>query len=220
MSVTILDLSNNNSEPDWARLKTQSIEAIYLKASEGTTFVDKTFASRRAVANKHGLKVGAYHFARPDASSPEDQARAFVKVIGKIGVNDLRPALDFEVPSKLHGPVALVVWARRFNREVKRLTGVLPIFYSYTSYIAGLRADAPIGAGLWLASYSRNDGKEYPFSIPSPWRGAVAHQFSSRCYVGGCSGPVDLSSAKSLTPLLAHPVLHRVAKVLPYLGRH
>lgn len=218
--MLILDLSNNNAEPDWPRLKTQNIDAVYLKASEGTTFVDKTFASRRAIANKHGLKVGAYHFARPDASSPEDQARAFVRVIGKVGLHDLRPALDFEAPSRLHGSAQLVLWARRFNREVKRLTGVLPIFYTYSAYANQLNADKPIGAGLWLASYSRNDGREHAFSIPAPWKGAVAHQFSSRCYVGGCSGPVDLSSAKSLNPILAHPVWHRVSRVLPYLGRH
>ena len=218
--MLILDLSNNNQEPDWTRLKAQGIGAVYLKATEGLTFVDKTFAERRNAAARNGLRVGAYHFARPDSSDPELQARAFVKAVGKIGVNDLRPALDFETQSKSYSATQQVMWARHFNREVKRLMGVLPIFYSYGAFITDLRPDAPIGAGLWLAAYSRNDGTEHPFVVPKPWRGAVAHQFSSQCRVAGCGGLVDLSSAKSLTPLLAHPVRAVVVKVLPYLGRH
>jgi len=208
----ILDLSNNNGEPDWARLKSQGINAVYLKASEGTSFVDKTFAARRAAANKHGLKVGASHFARPDASSAQAQAAALARVVVKLGASDLRPALDFEVPTKMSAAAA-VAWAREFNQHTKSDLGVLPIFYTYSSYAQALHATTPIGAGFWLASYSRNDGKEHPFTVPAPWRKTVAHQFSSRCSVGGCSGLVDLSHADSLLPLRAFPIL-------PYLGRH
>lgn len=219
MAALILDLSNNNTEPDWARVKKQGIGAVYLKASEGTNFVDRTFQSRRAAARKHGIAVGAYHFARPDASSAATQARLFAHVVGSLGPNDLRPALDFEVPTKMSGAAA-VAWAREFNQEVKRLLGSLPVFYTYSSYASQLPASRPIGAGLWLASYNRNDGREHPFVVPKPWRKTVAHQFSSRCTVGGCAGFVDLSHANSLIPLRAHPVRHIVSKVLPYRGRH
>lgn len=215
----ILDLSNNNGDPDWARLKAQGINAVYLKATEGMTFVDRTFAARRKAANAHGIAVGAYHFARPDASTAVEQARSFARVVGKLGVNDLRPALDFEVPTKMP-PAMAVQWARSFNRAVKGMLGALPVFYTFSSYAAALPAATPIGAGLWLASYDRNDGKEHPFVVPKPWRSVVAHQFSSRCNVGGCAGLVDLSTAKSMTPLRAFPVRRVVAKVLPYLGRH
>ena len=208
----ILDLSNNNGEPDWSRLKAQGIDAVYLKASEGTHFVDGTFAARRAAANKHGLAVGAYLFARPDASSAGIQASNFANVVKRLGVNDLRPALDFEVPTKM-SDAAAVQWARDCNQHIKSALGALPIFYTYSSYAQALHATTPIGAGFWLASYSRNDGKEHPFTVPAPWRKTVAHQFSSRCSVGGCSGLVDLSHADSLLPLRAFPIL-------PYLGRH
>jgi lysozyme len=218
--LLILDLSNNNGEPDWARLKAQGIAVVYLKATEGVHFADGTFAARRTAANKNGIAVGAYHFARPDSSDAVTQARAFAKAVGKLGVHDLRPALDFEASASTLSPVQMVAWARQFNQEVKRLLGALPVFYTYTSFAQMLHAVTPIGAGLWLASYSRNDGAEHPFTVPAPWRGVVAHQFSSKCSVGGCAGLVDLSNAKSLLPLRAFPVKHVVAKVLPYLGRH
>lgn len=209
----ILDLSNNNPEPGWGTLKAHGVDAVYLKASEGNWFVDQTFAERRAAANRAGLLVGAYHFARPDQSDAATQARLFCRVVGKVGWSDLRPVLDFETGSARLPDSVMVSWARAFNRVVRDELGTLPLFYSYGAFLEDLHALAPIGAGLWLAAYGRNDGREYPFSVPSPWRAVVAHQFSSRCSIAGCSGLVDLSHAKSLRPLLAHPVKHAVAKV-------
>jgi len=217
--VLILDVSNNNTEPDWEQIRRQGIEDVYLKASEGTGFVDQTFRERRAAANRAKLHVGAYHFARPDESSPAQQARLFCDVVGKIGANDLRPVLDFEASSSLT-PGDLDKWAREWNVAVRKTTGVLPIFYSYSAYVEMLRPAYPIGAGLWLASYGRNDGAEHPYVVPFPWKKIVAHQFSSACRVTGCAHPVDMSNANTRRPLLAHPVKHKIAKAVPYLGRH
>lgn len=219
--MLLLDVSNNNSEPNWKQIRQQGISAVYLKASEGTGFVDRTFAERRNAARAAGLHVGAYHFARPDESDAKAQAKLFAEVVGKIGTSDLRPVLDFETSSTKHSPAQLDAWAREFNTETKKLLKVMPIFYSYSAYIEMLRPSWPIGAGLWLASYGRNDGAEHPYVVPFPWKGVVAHQFTSQCRITGCSHAVDMSNANKISPLLAHPVRHRVRKiVLPYRGRH
>jgi hypothetical protein len=34
---------------------------------------------------------------------------------------------------------------------------------------------------------------EHPFTIPRPWKGVAAHQFSSKARVAGCADPVDIS---------------------------
>lgn len=215
----ILDISNNNPEPVWKQAKGWGVEAVMLKVSEGAGFVDKTFATRRHNATVAGLPVGFYHFARPDQTGPVTQAQLFCKTIGKIGVRELRPALDLEVTSK-HGSSQLIAWARSFNQEVVRLLGVGPLFYTYGAYASALRADKPIGYGLWLAAYGRDDGKDYPYQVPAPWRKAVAHQFTSTAHVAGCTGPVDLSHAASMNPLYAYPVRRAVTAPLAYLGRH
>lgn len=217
--MLILDVSNNNSEPNWEQIKHQGIEAVWLKASEGTGFVDQTFRERRAAANRIGLHVGAYHFARPDESSAAEQARLFCDVVGKVGWRDLRPVLDFEASSRL-SPGDLDKWAREWNVAVRDRIRVLPMFYSYSAYIEMLRPVWPIGSGLWLASYGRDDGSEHPYVVPFPWKHVAAHQFTSKCRITGCAAPVDMSNANSLRPLLAHPVKHKITKVLPYLGRH
>jgi GH25 family lysozyme M1 (1,4-beta-N-acetylmuramidase) len=75
---------------------------------------------------------------------------------------------------------------------VRKATGVRPIIYSYGSFLESCRFPTP-PAALWLASYGRNDGKEYPPTTPRPWKRLAAHQFSSNGRVAGCSGPVDIS---------------------------
>lgn len=177
---------------------------VYLKASEGHTYVDSTFADRRRAATRAGLRVGAYHFARK--GSPEAEAAHFCSVVRSLERRDLRPALDAEVDP---GP-SWAPWARDWNTTVERRLGTLPLFYSYPAWIEAMRAGKPIGAGLWLASFGRDDGHEYPYRVPSPWRRAALHQYSSRARVSGVSGLCDVSSAPSLGPLLAHPLSGRV----------
>lgn len=221
--MLILDLSNNNAEPDWKHLRAHGVDAVFLKASEGNSWVDPTFKSRRKAANAAGIRVGAYHFARPDLHvTPKQEAANFCKVVGKVGLSDLRPVLDFETYA--HG-VNLENWARDWNNRVKDVLKVGPLFYSYPAFIHEMNLSKPIGYGLWLASFSKNDGVEHPYSIPSPWKHAVLHQFTSNGHVFGVPGKVDENypvtylatrfevgvnqfgkTEKWPFPILAHPV--------------
>lgn len=207
--MLIVDVSNNNDRSiNWERVRAAGIDAAWLKVSEGRTFTDPVYMTYRAGALAAGLRVGGYHYARPDnnPSAATEEARQFARCLGPIGRRDLRPALDLEEHCQLP-PARLVEWVRTWNRTCLELTGTGPVLYTYPAYITGdLRASVPLGYGLWLASWGRNDGTEYPYVVPSPWRKAVAHQFTSRARVAGIDGPVDLSSAPRVRPLLAHPV--------------
>lgn len=184
--------------------KVPGIVGVYLKATEGDSFRDHTFESRRREANAAGLRVGAYHFARKGDVTAE--ASNFVHMVGHLDRRDLRPALDAEVkPGN-----SWEEWSREWNRQVWRQLKCLPIFYSYPYWIEQLKASKVIGAGLWLASFGSDDGHEHPYSVPAPWGTAVMHQFSSRARVVGVSGNVDISSARSLTPLLANSITGRL----------
>jgi lysozyme len=207
--MLVLDASSNNKEPNWNLLKKAGVSAVWLKASEGMNWRDPNFAAWRKAANKAGLKVGAYHFARPDLH-PFDrigEALNFWRAVGKVNTTDLRPVLDYEVLSSHGGDEA---WIRAFNQSVKARLGVGPLFYSYPALVAKLKLTKPVGYGLWLASYGRNDGVEHAYTVPAPWKKVVAHQFSSKCRVIGCSGVVDLSKVFSPNAVLAHPVKAKV----------
>lgn len=207
MSYTIVDVSNNNGGAiDFKRVKASDICGVLLKATEGDSFTDGTFADRRKFANAAGLHVGAYHFAHP-TNDPYVEAAHFCQVVGKLGKTDFKPVLDFELgtpnPEDFN-------WIKKFNVEVLKRLGTYPIFYSYSAYVAGLSLPRTVGNGLWLASYSRNDGKDYGAAVPAPWKKWDLHQFTSNGRVGGVEGNVDLSHARSLRGLLAHPVLGRL----------
>jgi lysozyme len=204
--MLIADVSNVNGRVNFQALKAAGVKAVWLKAAEGLTFNDRDYVAFRKAANKAGLRVGAYHFAHPEAHTAVAEAAHFAKVIGRPRRTDLRPVLDFETGTDVK-PEALEWWARRFNQVLKEEIGTVPVFYSYPAFIEAIRPHKTIGDGLWLASYSKNDGKDHPFSIPAPWKKVVAHQFTSKWTVAGHDGFIDLSYAPKLRGVLAHPLL-------------
>lgn len=205
MSVTVIDVSNVNGPVDWHAVKAAGIPAAWLKVTEGVTFNDGRYQQFRTDAKRAGVRTGGYHFARPDRNGATEEAIHFCGVLGHLSRTDLRPALDLEVPTPMRSAGWVVEWAREFNQKVKRELGVIPIFYTYSAYANSLHATTPIGNGLWLAAYGRNDGIEYPVVPPPPWAHIVAHQYTSRGTFAGHAGFVDFSHAVSLNAISAYP---------------
>jgi GH25 family lysozyme M1 (1,4-beta-N-acetylmuramidase) len=203
--LTIIDLYEGDVVTNWDAV-VREIAAGLLKATEGLTLNDHFFKAREHIADLKRWRHGAYHFAHPELHSPAAEAKHFCDVVEHLGRRDLRPVLDYESRGAIHrlSGHELGQWARDWNQAVRKRLGSWPLFYSYPGYIAYIAPARPIGAGLWLASYGRNDGTDHGAAVPPPWRLYVAHQFSSNCLVSGCAGRVDLSHARRLRPLLAH----------------
>ena len=208
--MLIIDLSNNNTVRDLSAARKNGVVGVWLKVSEGRTFIDPDYQRYRKMALDAGLRVGGYHFARPDLMGGSFQARNFVALLGKVGRRDMRPVLDIEVNDRRSIPLELENWCRDFVKDVRDRTGVCPIVYSNAPFLQSMQCAKPFGCGLWLAAYGADDGKEHPYGLPKPWTGAVAHQFTSKGRIIGIDGNVDLTYAKSLRPLLAHPIMGRV----------
>lgn len=212
--MRLIDVSNVQGHPNWSAVVHQGgVHAAWIKASEGVTFNDPDFAWNRDNAAHVGVHIGPYHFARPDNNSPLVEAKHFVKVVGKLRAHELRAVLDYEVSTHMT-PAEHLAWIRKFNGFVHDELGSWPLFYSYPALIEHMGLKVPVGDGLWLASYGRNDGLEHPAVVPLPWKHMLVHQFTSRGHVPGVNGDVDLSDSASLTPLLAHPLLGRVTAPL------
>lgn len=200
----VIDISNNQGTINFAKvaavgrlLRINKIEGVIAKASEGRTYRDPYFRRNKTGAEAHGLLFGAYHFARPDRNTPEQEADNFFRTIGRPTRGDLIPVLDFESHGHT-GSGSAEGWARRFNKRFHELTGIWPIFYSYSYFIREMELHTPIGGGLWLADYGRNDGKRHPVSVPSPWRKIKLHQYTSQGRVSGISGNVDMNYTDNL----------------------
>lgn len=204
--MKVVDLSSNNRTPDFKRLAS-SVEGVYLKATEGATFVDPHVQSWGDKVRNAGARVGYYHFARPGGGDAIAEARWFCSHMGPIQRRDFRPALDLERNDGGLSWHQLEAWARKFNQEVFRISGTLPILYASYSWIKSLNVDEAIGAGLWLAYWGK---PPCAAPIPAPWKDYQLHQFTSNGIVPGCFGSTDVSCVKHLSPLLAHPILGRI----------
>lgn len=190
MSIHIVDLSNNNKaeNPDFKVLKSHKFDGVYFKLSEGTKFEDHVSEEWAPRAIRAGLMVGFYHFFRGAAMAEGDFFSHLLAKERLRASKHFRPCLDFEVGT----PSGLA--AHTFNQEVHRNLGVIPLFYSYADFAARCAYQGkPVGSGLWLAGYGRNDGREHPFAIPKPWRSVVGHQYTSKGRTPGINGLVDMS---------------------------
>jgi lysozyme len=208
--LLLVDLSNNNPGPiGFDAMKRAGVFGVWHKVSEGETFTDPDWHARAWQARKAGLRVGGYHFARPEHGNAEAQAAYFVAHLGKVQRRDLHPVLDLEVNDANLPSLTLHLWARTFLARVHKLSGVRALTYSSPSYIGAQHWPRTFGtgAGLWLAEWGPNDGRDHGYHVPSPWRRVAAHQYTSVGTIPGVHGKVDLSHARSRRRVLAHPLL-------------
>lgn len=89
-----VDVSSYQGDIDWQTLSSQDISFVFIKATEGSSFVDKYFADNYAEAQKTDLSVGAYHFFSYD-SAGITQAENFINTVAP-HVGMLPPVIDLE----------------------------------------------------------------------------------------------------------------------------
>lgn len=180
-----IDRSNVNGADNYARA---DVARLYLKATEGTGFIDGTFRTRTTQARRAGVKqVGYYHFAR--LGNPEAECDFFLNQIGKQKPGQLRPCLDLERGTVVQDRA----WAERWVTHFHKRMGYYPALYGSTSLIAPLRAASKLlrKCPWWRAEYSVNDGRHH--ALAGGNMGAAAHQYTSVAHIPGISGNCDQS---------------------------
>jgi lysozyme len=190
INLKVLDISHYNTVSKFEDIYAFGIRGIVHKSSQGTGYVDPTYASRRNAVIEGGLLWGAYHFA--DGSDPVKQAEHFLSA-AKPDEHTLL-SLDFEPNGK---STMTLPQARTFLQTIERETGRKAVLYSgnLIKETLGDRPDEYFGAHrLWLAHYS--DTPKWPKAWAKPW----LQQFSGDgindhgIKVPGVSGLVDLNS--------------------------
>ena len=120
----VVDLSHHNENVDFAKMKANGIVGVIHKATQGLTYVDKTYAKRRAMAVECGLLWGAYHFGVGGDGS--DQAQFFLETTKP----DAHTLLVLDYEPNLTGPTMSLDQAREFVEHVGDATGRWPGLYS------------------------------------------------------------------------------------------
>lgn len=180
-----IDVSGWQGNINYAEVKNSGIEIVYMKSSEGRSFVDPYFNQNYTNAKANGLKVGFYHYliARSNEEAIEE-ARFFVSVIsGK--EPDCRLAMDFESFGNLSVEEINQIGIT-FMTAVQNLSGKEVIIYSNTNDARNIFSGELTNYPLWVAQYEVRE--------PTPngkWSTWAGWQYTSTGEVAGISGHVD-----------------------------
>lgn len=157
---------------------------VIVKATEGTSYVDKSCDGFVQQAIKAGIPFGFYHFAN-GATNAAQQAR-FFRSQTKGYENKGIPILDFEKPYTN-------AWIDEFVKEYHAITGVFPWVYMSSDYVnnRGYGSDyVRKYCGLWLAGYPKRY-TAYPSDLTCPYKHRgwtlAAWQFTDALSIGGMS---------------------------------
>jgi lysozyme len=161
----VVDLSHHNETVDFERMRAAGIVGVIHKATQGLTYVDETYASRRALALERGLLWGAYHFGVGGDGS--DQAEFFLGVTKP----DERTLLVLDYEPNLTGPTMSLDQAREFVEHVGEATGRWPGLYSghlIKEQLGGATPPDPqlSKCFLWIAQYNG----PRPLNVPPTFR--------------------------------------------------
>lgn len=191
-----IDVSNNQGHVDFAKVRKAGYRFVIIKATEGVGYIDPFFHDNVRAAKAAGLKVGAYHFLRPQPGrAGRDEADEFFAQLRKAGLGrgDLLPVVDVEV-TKL-GPLQTRNYVGSFIAQIARLTGSKPLLYTYPAFMTWRET---FGCKLWIAHY----GVAAP-QVPLPWTGYTIWQHSSTASVPGVRGNCDVNVCPSLGRVMA-----------------
>ncbi len=165
-----VDVSHYQGKIDWERLRGQGVNFAFIKATEGSTYVDERFTENYKNASEHKVRTGAYHFFSFD--SPGDtQAENFISTVpAHDGM--LPPAIDVEMYGKYKStPPEDIETVRRELRLMLSLLedeyGLVPVIYvtveSYELFVKG----GFEGYDIWIRDiFSRpslSDGRGWTF---------------------------------------------------------
>lgn len=180
-----VDASHHQGEIDWARVRQDRISFAYLKATEGSTFVDPRFVANARAARQAGLRVGGYHyFSLCSPGAP--QAEHFTDVLDSADARSLPPAIDLELLGNCDDPPAradLLREVRAFVDIVERRVGQRIVVYSYPELEERFRVATALQRRQWVRSIG---------STP-PAREWWIWQKDDRATVDGISAPADLN---------------------------
>lgn len=195
-TVNGIDISHYQGAINWTSVRNSGIEFAFIKATEGTSYKDPRFNTNYVAAYNAGVIRGAYHFARPAASSGAVQANFLASNGGAWSADSrtLPAALDIENnPSgaQCYGlsTTQMRNWIADFLNTYRARTGRYAVIYTTTNFwntctgnYTGFAANHP----MWVARWASTVG-----TLPAGWGVWSFWQYSATGRVSGISGDVD-----------------------------
>ncbi|HLO48835.1 MAG TPA: GH25 family lysozyme, partial [Kamptonema sp.] len=211
MSIRGIDVSSYQSNVNWQTVANSGIVFGFIKATEGATFVDDTFARNWAAMKAAGIQRGAYHFFRP-ATNVQGQIDLYLKTV-KMEAGDLPAVLDVESTGGLSATEIcnrMAIWLE----AVEKATNIRPIIYTYPGFWDNLGTKRFSDYPLWIAHYT---SAQEPW-VPGGWSSWTFWQYTDSGSVPGVSGNVDVNIFESLREGGPAPKIQEIQKHLKNKG--
>lgn len=190
-NVLGLDVSHHNGKVDWEKVAAAGYKFVYLKLTEGKSYIDNTTYNNYIAAKNAGLRVGFYHFAHPN-NDPVAEVDFFLKKLGDMKA-DLPHCLDLE-ESKGLSKAKITAFALKWMDYLQQKTGITPILYTGYSFLNNF-TNTVAKYPLWVARYSGSN-RVKGFNSPGSstiWRSWAMFQYTDSGKVSGINGNVDIN---------------------------
>lgn len=185
--IFVIDVSNHQGDVNWKQVAASGVKGVYLKLTEGTTFLDKRAYKNYLGAKNAGLRVGFYCFSHV-TNDPKKEVDFFLKKL-----DDMKAAmphcLDLE-NGKGQSKARITSFALEWLEYMEKKTGITPLLYTMMGFLPNFTSQKLARYPLWIARYN---GKDNPGSS-SIWSKWAMYQYTDKGKVKGISGNVDCNA--------------------------
>lgn len=199
--IDVSKYQTDQSRINWLEVNNHispKITFAYIRSTMGKDSIDQDFQYNFKNAKINNLKVGIYHFYRPD-EDPLEQFEHFRK--NNIEIGDLPPVLDFETIGKI-GSKSVINGVQKWLKLVEDTYHVKPIIYTtqrfYNIYLLGRFQEY----NIWIArqhgitsSPENNQFTQEPMLLDD--KCPIIWQYSGTGTINGINPIVDLNISKN-----------------------
>ena len=185
-SVHGIDVSHHQGKINWemaSQMKDDNIGLtfVFIKATEGGTYVDKRFQENWVASKKNHFVRGAYHYFNPNQKG-ELQANHFIKHV-QLEKGDLPPVIDVEELGEVSAS-RLMTGLLKCVQRIENHYGVKPIIYTFHDFYKNNFDTTFTNYPLWIAHYHTPEPSNKTWGF---W------QHNDKGRVSGIHYPVDFN---------------------------
>lgn len=175
---------------DYRALARAGVKFAYIKVTEGAD-VDKRCSEHARGFRGEGIEIGGYAYEYSPRDDQAEAARIFADVVGSVGIDDLRPSVDFESACSASRTVCVTLpvalqHAEDLARNIEELLDVENIPYTgpgFWNQIPNAERSFLCSRYLWVADYRGELASEWsPLrapQVPKGWADYLIHQFTN-----------------------------------------
>lgn len=191
-NIKVIDISHHNIVDDWRKVAKSGVKGVYIKLTEGKSYVDKDAYKNYLGAKSAGLHVGFYCYSHC-TNDYKKEVDFFLSQLGEMK-SDLPHCLDLE-ENKGQSKAKVNAFSLAWLGYLQQKTAITPILYTGYSFLSNFTS-AVAKYPLWIARYAADSRRPVGFSNPGDskiWSRWAMFQYTDEGQINGIRGNVDVN---------------------------